>query len=99
MYTIQNGKVSAFVALFFLPILSASATEVVDIELLFKQKCAFCHAIDKKGPLGPAINSMSRERDILRGVIIKGENSMPGYGGKLSSAEIEALVGYLLANQ
>ncbi len=84
--------------LFFSAIASSVATETPDAQSLFKQKCSLCHAIDKKR-LGPAINTMSNEEETLRQAITKGKNAMPGYAGKLTSREIDALVGYLLANQ
>ncbi len=77
---------------------SASASEKLDVDKLFKQRCSLCHAINKK-KLGPAIKTMSSEKEVLRQIIIKGKNSMPGYEGKLTSTEIDVLVNYLLANQ
>ncbi len=65
---------------------------------LFTSKCAMCHGIGQK-KLGPAVKSMSPDPKVLRITIAKGRNAMPGYAGKLKSAEIDALVDYLLANQ
>ncbi len=85
---------------FFLSIVSSGfATELPEAEKLFKQKCALCHAIDKKTPGGPAVNTMSNEKEYLRHVITKGEKSMPAYEGKLTAAQIDALANYLLANK
>ncbi len=94
----MTRKISLFIALFFVPALSVLAAELPNAERLFKQKCSLCHAIDKKG-LGQAVNTMSNEKEVLRQAITKGINSMPGYEGKLTSAEIDALIGYLLENQ
>ncbi len=91
-------KISVFAAIFFTPILPASAVELPNVEQLFKQKCSFCHAVDKQ-TLGPAINTMSSDAKILRQAIIKGKNAMPGYDKKLTSAEVEAIVNYLLENR
>jgi len=98
MTMIRNGKISFFIALCFSPVLSVSAAEPADAEQLFKQKCAFCHAINKK-KLGPAVNTMSKEKEVLRQTIIRGRNSMPGFEGKLTGEQINVLVDYLLMNQ
>ncbi|MCF6236344.1 MAG: cytochrome c [Gammaproteobacteria bacterium] len=87
-----------FIALFFAPALAVSAAEQPDAEQLFKQKCSLCHAIDKK-KLGPAINTMSNNEEVLRQITTKGKNAMPAYEDKLTGAQIDALVEYLLANQ
>lgn len=74
------------------------ASELASGESLFKKKCSLCHAIDKK-KLGPAVNRMSRKADTLHHFISKGKGMMPAFEGKLTAAEIDKLVGYLLANQ
>lgn len=79
----------------FAPVIAADPP---DAEQLFKQKCSLCHAMDKK-KLGPAVTTMSREAESLRQAITKGRNSMPGFEGKLTGTEIDALVDYLLAKQ
>ncbi len=78
--------------------LTTLASETPDGAELFKKKCALCHDIDKK-KIGPAVKTMSQEKSVLRTVIIKGEKSMPSFNGKLSDAEIEVVVNYLLKNQ
>ncbi len=91
-------EASLFIAMIFTPTLATSAAELPNIEPLFKQKCSLCHAVDKQ-TLGPAINTMSRDANVLRQVIIKGKNAMPGYEGKLTNMEVEAIVKYLLADR
>jgi len=98
MSIIKNCKTLLTISLLFSPVLSLSASETPDAQQLFKKKCSLCHAIDKK-KLGPAINTMSNEEKILRKAITRGRNSMPGYEGKLTRVEIDALVDYLLTNQ
>ncbi|NOZ54145.1 MAG: cytochrome c [Gammaproteobacteria bacterium] len=101
MSMIKNRNALLFIALFFSTApsgVTADDAEIPDAQSLFKQKCSLCHAIDKK-KLGPAVNTMSNGEETLRQAIIKGKNSMPGYEGKLTRAEIDALVDYLLANQ
>jgi len=85
-------------ALLFSTASFVAAAEQPDAQQLFKKKCALCHAIDSK-TLGPAVNTMSNEKEVLRQAIAKGKGSMPGYDGKLTGAQIDALVDYLLANQ
>lgn len=76
----------------FAPVIAAAPP---DAEQLFKQKCSLCHAIDKK-KLGPAVSAMSRDVESLRETLMKGKNAMPGFEGKLTGAEIDALVDYLV---
>ncbi len=98
MNIISNGSKVLLISLFFSAVSVASASEQPDGEQLFKKKCSICHAIDKK-KLGPAVNSMSNDEEVLRQVSTKGRKSMPAYEGKLTGAEIDALVRYLLENQ
>lgn len=95
---IRNCKTLFSMALFFTSANFVSATEMPEVEQLFKQNCALCHAIDKK-KLGPAINTMNNERAVLVQTITKGKKSMPSYEGKLTGVEIDAIADYLLANQ
>ncbi len=98
MSMIQSYRKILFISLMLSIISTASASEQQEGQKLFKKKCSICHAVDKK-KLGPAVNAMSNKEDILRQTIIKGRKSMPAYGEKLTDAEINTLVKYLLANQ
>lgn len=69
-----------------------------DGQQLFNSKCAMCHAVDQK-KMGPSVKAMSTDAASLHTTITKGKNSMPAFEGKLSGAEITALVDYLKANQ
>ncbi len=69
-----------------------------DGESLFKSNCTMCHDIDQK-KMGPSVKSMNTDPKVLHATITAGKNAMPGYDGKLSGAEIDALVKYLVANQ
>ncbi len=93
-----NGKIFLFVIFVFFSINVVSASEIESGEKLFKKKCALCHAVAKK-KLGPAVNAMSPKAGILRQVIFAGKKSMPAYGKKLTEAQIDALVKYIIANQ
>ncbi len=97
MTRIKNCKTLLSIALLFSMAPFAVVAELPG-EALFKQKCSLCHAIDKK-KLGPALQRMSGEAEILRETISKGKGVMPAYEGKLTVAEIDMLVAYLLANQ
>jgi len=69
-----------------------------DGQSLFKSNCTMCHDISKK-KLGPPVKNMAKDQEALRQTITAGRNAMPSYEGKLSAAEIDALVEFLLANQ
>ena len=69
-----------------------------DGQQLFNSKCLMCHAIAQK-KMGPSVKSMSTDAGSLRTGIAKGKGMMPGFENKLSGAEIDALVDYLIANQ
>ena len=74
-----------------------AADDSLDASRLFAKKCSLCHAMDEK-KLGPAVNAMEPDPEVLRQVITKGRNAMPAFEGKLSDIEIDALVDYLLKN-
>ncbi len=97
MTMIRSCTKVLFTSLLLGAVSMASASEPPSGQKLFK-KCSICHAIDKK-KLGPSIKSMSSDEEVLRQVITKGKNSMPGYEGKLTGAEIDLLVRYLLENR
>jgi mono/diheme cytochrome c family protein len=73
----------------------------------YKAKCASCHGADGKGdtPAGKgmkvkdlASDDVQKQSDAdLGGVIEKGKKPMPGYEGKLSKEQIDALVKYVRA--
>lgn len=63
-------------------------------EKIFKKKCAMCHALERK-KVGPAVAAMSTDTALLHQVVTHGRNMMPAFSGKLSTAEIDAVVAYL----
>ncbi len=69
-----------------------------DGQQLFNSKCLMCHSLDQK-KMGPSVKSMSTDPDSLRTIITMGKGMMPAYEKKLSGAEIDMLVDYLIANQ
>lgn len=67
---------------------------------LYGVGCAACHGADLSGGIGPDIGPGSNA-DIglsdqqLSGVIRVGPGSMPGYGRRLTEAQIDSLVVYM----
>ena len=69
-------------------------------EKLYQQHCAGCHGAERLGAMGPALLPENLERLRRAGavkVIADGllATQMPGYGGKLTAAEIDALLNYI----
>src|SRR5439155_25571848 len=65
-----------------------------DVAAAYRSKCAGCHGADgkKNGDLTALKDVAKTEAAIANGVP---EKKMPGYRGKLSDAEIQALAKYL----
>jgi mono/diheme cytochrome c family protein len=94
-------SIAAIVALFVLAV-PASFGQAAD---LYKTRCAGCHGADGKGatPAGKAMGA----RDLTAGpaaketdaewitITTKGKNKMPGYDGKLTTAQISDLVKFI----
>ncbi len=70
----------------------------VDGTKLFKAKCKMCHSIDKK-KVGPAVKAMNTDASVLRDTIVNGRKMMPRFGKKLDTAQVDALVAYIQAQQ
>jgi len=72
-------------------------------EDLYRLECAGCHGADLQGRIGPAIGPGSNAArnlsdEQLRGVIVVGPGSMPGYS-RLSDEQVDSLVAYLRERQ
>jgi len=90
------------VALVVMP--TAHAADI-DAAAIFKSKCAMCHGPDGKGQTAMGKNLHLRDLgsddvqkqsgEDLEKIITSGKNKMPSYKGKLSEAEIDALVNYI----
>ena len=69
-------------------------------EKLYQQHCASCHGAERLGAMGPALLPENLER-LRRAAAVKAiadgllATQMPGFGGKLAAAEIEALADYI----
>ena len=86
----------AALVLAMLPALAAAQPA----EKLYQQHCAGCHGAERLGAMGPALLPENLERLRRAGavkVIADGlvATQMPGYGGRLSAAEIDSLVTYI----
>ncbi len=66
----------------------------VNATKIFKKRCAMCHSLNRR-KVGPAFIHMSTDPKVLKTTITDGHNIMPRFGGKLSVAEIEAMVSYI----
>lgn len=84
----QNGRIPV----------SASSSDPKD---LYAANCATCHGADLKGGrIGPALVRpgwpYAQDRDLLVKVIHEGRGlTMPGFDGRLSNRQIEALADFL----
>jgi cytochrome c6 len=72
---------------------------------IYKAKCAMCHGADGLGstPAGKALKAASfKDPAIVKapdteliGIVTKGKSKMPSYAGKLTDAQIKAVIGYI----
>src|SRR5436190_22131873 len=91
--------VATIIAIVAIPLLADAGP---DGAALFKAKCAMCHGPDGAGqtPTGKAMKIRDlRAADVqkatdkeLNAAISDGKGKMPAYKGKLSQAEIDALI-------
>jgi mono/diheme cytochrome c family protein len=85
--------------LFGMAQLAEAADEFAKTAANFKQHCASCHGVDRLGGLGPALlpeNLARLRKPEAEKVIREGRpaTQMQGFGDKLSTEEIKALVDY-----
>jgi len=93
--------------LFLIAVPAALADSGPDAAPIFKAKCAVCHGANGDGqtPTGksmkvrdlrsPEVKQMT-DADLAK-VIAEGKGKMPAFKGKLTPAEISALVGFVKA--
>src|ERR1700693_2574567 len=92
-------RVALRFAALLLAVLPALAT-AQQAEILYLQHCADCHGAERLGAMGPALLPENLER-LRRAAAVKViadgllATQMPGFGGKLAAAEIDALAGYI----
>ncbi|MDQ7005023.1 MAG: cytochrome c [Ghiorsea sp.] len=92
MKAILTAITSLTVAVFLVQ--PATASDMPDGAKIFSQKCKMCHAIDKK-KVGPAVQAMNADAEVLRTTITDGRKRMPKFGKKLSTEQIDALVEFI----
>jgi len=77
----------------------------VDGKAIYAGKCRVCHGANLEGgvglPLGPGSDAVADSDQTLIGFITDGVagTAMPAWGGKLSSEEIQAVLGYIRSVQ
>ncbi len=78
---------------------SCGSLEGLEGAELYANSCAACHGADGSGGSGPAVgagsDAVSRSDAELDAAITAGVGRMPGYGNRLTSAQIDGLVDYM----
>jgi mono/diheme cytochrome c family protein len=86
-------------------VLGGCATDLSGLSggALYDAACAHCHGGDLGGGIGPSLGPGSGAVALTDGqldsVIRIGPGAMPGYGDRLTTAQIESLVSYLRERQ
>jgi len=77
-----------------------TAVAAPDGATIFKQKCAMCHAIDRK-KVGIAVKDMNKDAAVLKDVVTNGrpKTMMKSFSKKLSPEDIDAVVAYLVSQE
>jgi mono/diheme cytochrome c family protein len=80
---------------------SAAGGATADGATLFKQNCASCHtlkAAGATGQVGPNLDQLKPPKDIVVRQVTNGGNGMPAFGGRLSTAQIDAVAAYVASS-
>ena len=84
------------------PVTTPPPTPEIDAQKLYNANCAACHGQNRQGTpnLAPALNAATIGDDSdaeIKNTITKGkaDTAMAGFEGRLSSAEIDALVQFV----
>ena len=87
------------------PRMPSARSAEIDAAAIYKSKCAMCHGADGKGETTMGKNLHLRnlgseevqkqKGEELEKIITNGKGKMPAYKGKLSEAEIDALVQFI----
>ena len=67
-------------------------------EALFSENCASCHtlaAANASGKVGPNLDDLKPSKDVVVKQVTNGGGGMPAFGGRLSTAQIEAIAEYV----
>jgi mono/diheme cytochrome c family protein len=63
---------------------------------LFMMNCAHCHGSDARGDEGPDLHGVTKSDARIASLIKSGiEGEMPKFGGKLTDAEVQALIAFV----
>lgn len=105
MKSVLNRMAFVFLALIIVSSASAQSSGA-DV---YKSTCAMCHGADGLGstPVGKALKAASFKNPAIEkasdaeliATVTKGKSKMPAYGGKLTNAQIKAVIGYVRALQ
>jgi cytochrome c6 len=101
----MNRKSFAIVLAALLPIAASAAFAASDGAATYKAKCASCHGADGRGQtamgkslklrdLGSADVQKQTDKELYN-LTAGGKGKMPAYKGKLTEAEINALVAHM----
>jgi outer membrane protein assembly factor BamB len=67
-------------------------------EALFSENCSSCHtlaAANASGKVGPNLDELKPSKDVVVKQVTNGGGGMPAFGGRLSTAQIEAIAEYV----
>jgi cytochrome c5 len=67
-------------------------------EALFSENCASCHtlaAASASGNVGPNLDQLKPSESVVVTMVTNGGGGMPAFGGRLSTAQIEAIAAYV----
>jgi mono/diheme cytochrome c family protein len=67
-------------------------------EALFSENCASCHtlaAANASGKVGPNLDQLKPSKSVVVKKVTNGGGGMPAFGGRLSTAQIEAIAEYV----
>lgn len=77
---------------------STSAGATTNGKALFTENCASCHtlaAASASGKVGPNLDQLKPPKSIVVKQVTNGGGGMPAFGGRLSTAQIEAIAEYV----
>jgi mono/diheme cytochrome c family protein len=77
---------------------SATTGGTANGAMLFRQNCASCHtlaAAHATGSVGPNLDQLKPSEAIVASKVTNGGGGMPAFGGRLSSAQIDAIAAYV----
>jgi len=78
----------------------APGVQEIDPAIIFADRCARCHGVDRSGAKGPALlpESLTQDAAVYQAIIMEGSGVMPAFSNRVSSEEISALVEFILSD-